>query len=81
MTGNREVKLEDVPQTVIESMKAPFSLWKEELTLEKAVQKLESFMIEKAIKRYKNQSKVAKVLGVSQPTIARKIKKYKYNNA
>jgi len=81
MTKAREIKLEDIPQTVIESMKVPFSLWKEELTLEKAIQKLESFMIGEAMKKYKNQNKAAKVLGVSQPTIARKIKKYKYNNA
>jgi len=81
MIKNKEIKLEDIPQTVIKSTRAsPLFLGERDLTLKKAVEKLESFMIEEAIKKYKNQRKIAEILGVSQPTIARKIKKYRYNN-
>jgi len=81
MVKNKEIKLEDMPQTVIKSTRAsPPFLGERDLTLKKAVEKLESFMIEEAIKKYKNQRKIAEILGVSQPTIARKIKKYRYNN-
>jgi transcriptional regulator with PAS, ATPase and Fis domain len=47
------------------------------LPLKKAVEQTERQLIIKAYKLYKNTYKVANILGISQPTVVRKLKKYK----
>jgi len=48
----------------------------EGLTLKYALEKLEKEMVQKAYERYKTSVGVAKALGISQPSAARKLKKY-----
>lgn len=79
MAENKKIESKDIPQYVRNSV-SPFSLEKEELPLKKAVERMESFIIRKALERYGSQNKAARALGVNQSTIARKIKKYGINS-
>ncbi len=79
MAENKKIESKNIPQYVRNSV-SPFSLEKEELPLKKAVEKVESFIIRKALERYGSQNKTARALGVNQSTIARKIKKYGINS-
>jgi len=44
--------------------------------LNMAIEQLEEELVNRAYSKYKNSYKVAEVLGISQPTAFRKIKKY-----
>ena len=79
MADDKKIKPEDIPQYVRKSADTSLSLDREELPLKKAIEKLESFMIKRAIEKYGSQNKTARALGVNQSTIARKIKKYGIN--
>ena len=48
--------------------------------MKKAIERVESFMIRKALEKYSSQNKVARALGVNQSTIARKMRKYGINS-
>jgi len=49
----------------------------DELTLSEALEKVEKQMIKKAIEKHKTTRRIARALNVSQPTIVRKMSKYK----
>ncbi|MFT5701922.1 MAG: PAS domain S-box-containing protein [Desulforhopalus sp.] len=53
------------------------STWPENMTLKEILENVEKKVMLQAVEKYKNQSAVAAALGVSQPTIARRLKKYK----
>ena len=76
MADDKKIKPEDIPQYVRKSVDTSLSLDREELPLKKAIEKLESFMIKRAIEKYGSQRKAASALGVNQSTIVRKMKKY-----
>jgi TyrR family helix-turn-helix protein len=46
------------------------------MTLKHILKSVERKVLLQTVKKYKNQSKMAAALGVSQPTIARRLKKY-----
>jgi len=46
------------------------------MTLREILETVEKKVMLQAVKKYKNQVAAAAVLGVSQPTIARRLKKY-----
>lgn len=50
--------------------------WPEEMTLKQILESVERKVMLQTVKKYKNQSAAAAALGVSQPTIARRLKKY-----
>lgn len=50
--------------------------WPEGMTLKQILEGVERKVMLQTLKKYKNQSEAAVVLGVSQPTIARRLKKY-----
>lgn len=52
------------------------STWSEDMTLKQILESVEKKVMLQTIQKYKNQTAVAAVLGVSQPTIARRLKKY-----
>ncbi|MCP3891639.1 MAG: PAS domain S-box protein [Desulfobulbaceae bacterium] len=69
----------DLPKGVVE--RAPESSladhgWPEEMSLKQIMESVERQVMVQAVKKYKNQAAAAEVLGVSQPTIARRLKKY-----
>ena len=81
MAKKEKIELEDIFQLGMKFDKnIPILLKEKELSLKEAVENLEHFMIKRAIKKYKNQIKVAKVLKIDQSTISRKIKKYGIQN-
>lgn len=53
------------------------SVWRDDMTLKEILEGVEKKVMLQAVRKYKNQSAAAAVLGVSQPTIARRVKKYK----
>jgi transcriptional regulator with PAS, ATPase and Fis domain len=81
MTKKEKIELEDIFQLGMKFGKnIPILLKEKELSLKEAVENLEHFMIERAIKKYKNQIKAAEVLKIDQSTISRKVKKYGIQN-
>jgi len=53
------------------------TVWSDHMTLKEILESVEKKVMLQAVQKYKNQSAAAAVLGVSQPTIARRLKKYK----
>jgi transcriptional regulator with PAS, ATPase and Fis domain len=69
----------DLPKDVVESTTESLifdSGWPEEMTLKQILESVERKVMVQAVKKYKKQSAAAAILGVSQPTIARRLKKY-----
>ncbi len=69
----------DLPKGVVE--RTPESSlvdhgWPEEMSLKQIMESVERQVMVQTVKKYKNQAAAAEVLGVSQPTIARRLKKY-----
>lgn len=62
-----------------EEIEELYNIGREEITLDEAVSIIERQLIYRALKKYGTTRKAAKVLGVSQPTIVRKAKKYDIN--
>lgn len=78
VTVNRNyIRIEDLPPALLRE-----DVCKTEcsniLSLKKAIDSTEKEMITKTYNQYKNTYKVAEILGVSQSTIVRKLKKYGY---
>lgn len=53
------------------------AVWPSDMTLKEILENVEKKVMQQAVQKYKNQASAAAVLGVSQPTIARRLKKYK----
>ncbi len=51
--------------------------WSDGMTLKEILESVEKKVMLQVVQKYKNQSAAAAVLGVSQPTIARRLQKYK----
>jgi len=72
------IEMVDIPTNVLRAIQQdsshifPFRSGR----LKEAIEDLEISMIQEALKTKKNQREAARVLGVSQPTLARKIKRY-----
>ena len=79
MSETEVVDLADLPNDV--ALRSPeLSIeaadWPAEMTLQQILQNVERKVLLRTLKKYKNQSEAAAALGVSQPTIARRLKKY-----
>jgi TyrR family helix-turn-helix protein/PAS domain S-box-containing protein len=72
------IKIEHLPSFIIEHTESNSGInVKGIIKLRDAVKELEKQIIERAVAEYKTTRKIAQVLGVSQPTIVRKMKKYR----
>jgi TyrR family helix-turn-helix protein len=79
MTETESISLKDLPSDVLKveaSQGAASGLWPEGITLPQVVESTERTMLAQALKNHDNQVDMAAALGVSQPTIARKLRKY-----
>jgi len=79
MSETEVVDRQDLPKDVIRCTPDPSILadgWPEDMTLAQILESVERKVMLRTLKKYKNQSAAAAVLGVSQPTIARRLKKY-----
>ncbi|AZR74119.1 hypothetical protein BBF96_12345 [Anoxybacter fermentans] len=79
LTNNDLIGIDDLPEYIRsdEYVKTPSNIIVPSLMpLKDAVEEVEKQIIAKALQKYSTTREVAKVLGVSQPTIVRKMKKY-----
>lgn len=70
----------DLPKDVVGQMDEASLLgaeWEDGMSLQQILESVEKKVLQETISRYKNQCAAAQALGVSQPTIARRLKKYK----
>lgn len=75
VTERKRIEKKDLPSFIPENASKFYYLSSEIPPLKEALKKYEAFIIEKALKRYGSQKEAAKVLGVDQTTISRKLKK------
>ncbi len=82
MSGPEIIDLPDLPKDVAGRTPEQAVLadrWPQEMTLDDILQNVERKVLAAAIKKHKTQCEAAAALGVSQPTIARRLKKYGMN--
>jgi transcriptional regulator with PAS, ATPase and Fis domain len=79
MSETEVIDLLDLPKDIVRS-RPEISLdttgWPKDMTLKQILQSVEKKVMLQAMEKFKNQSDAAAALGVSQPTIARRLKKY-----
>ena len=70
----------DLPRDVVnrpsESAGTTPTPWPPQMRLDQILQSVERAHLLEAVQTYRNQSQIARALGVSQPTVARRLKKY-----
>ena len=79
MSETEVVDLLDLPRDARQYTSDPSILesgWPEGMSLKQILESVERKVMLQTLKKHKNQAAAAAVLGVSQPTIARRIKKY-----
>ena len=70
---------QDLPRDVIaQTMEGgeDWGFWPPQMTLDQVLGSVERAFLRDALTTHKKQSKIAKALGISQPTVARRMKKY-----
>ena len=79
MSETEVIGVQDLPTDIAKGDASELSAldgWPESMTLPQVVESTERALLAQALKVHGNQLVIAEVLGVSQPTIARKLKKY-----
>jgi TyrR family helix-turn-helix protein len=81
MSETELIDLQDLPSDICAARKEPVPSavdldLHEETTLAKALERVEKSILKRAYEKYRNQYKMADLLGVTQATIARKLKKH-----
>jgi TyrR family helix-turn-helix protein len=79
MSETEVIDLSDLPKDVVQrSTEGPVfaEQWPKGMTLKQILKSVERKVLLQTLEIYNNQSEMAAALGVSQPTIARRLKKY-----
>jgi TyrR family helix-turn-helix protein len=79
MSETGVIDLPDLPKDVVRFTPEDLVLadeWPKQMTLKQILKSVERQVLLQTLEKYRNQSEVAAALGVSQPTIARRLKKY-----
>ena len=79
MSETEVIDMPDLPKDVTRRTSELSMLatnWSKEMTLKQILRSVEQEVLVRTMKKYKNQCEAASALGVSQPTIARRLKKY-----
>jgi PAS domain S-box-containing protein len=79
MSETEIIDLTDLPGDVVRCTRqdpASIDEWPNKMTLKQILTSVERKVLLRTVKKHKNQSEVAAALGVSQPTIARRLKEY-----
>jgi DNA-binding NtrC family response regulator len=79
MARNRQIEFDDLPGSIREALPsgdAGDTAWHPGITLSQMVADLEKKVLTRALEKGRTQVNAAKMLGINQSTIARKIKKY-----
>lgn len=80
MADNELIDVNDLPQAVVsgsdDEAGMPLGSWPAEMTLTQILESVERRVLLDASHRYRRQQQIAAALGMSQPTVARKLHKY-----
>ena len=79
MSETEVIDLQDLPAFITGRNPLPYSpprVWEDGIPLPKAVEEFERSILIQAMAKYDTQCQMAESLGVTQATIARKLKKY-----
>jgi len=76
MSETEMIDVVDLPQTVITGSDQLVSNWPEIMTMAQIQESVERAVLLAASRRYHKQHDIATNLGMSQPTVARKLRKY-----
>ena len=79
MTETEVISLQDLPADVAKGDTGSAAVpaqWPESMTLPQVVESTERALLAHAVNSYGSQADMAEALGVSQPTVARKLKRY-----
>ena len=76
MSDSELIDVVDLPQSVISGEDNRFGHWPVEMTMSQILESVERSILLEACKRYRTQHDIAAGLGMSQPTVARKLQKY-----
>jgi PAS domain S-box-containing protein len=79
MSEMEVIDLQDLPREVLTHKKEvdnAWGPWPPQMTLDQILQSVERAHLLDALHLYRNQTQIAHALGVSQPTVARRMKKY-----
>ncbi|SHJ29977.1 PAS domain S-box-containing protein [Malonomonas rubra DSM 5091] len=82
MSETESIDISDLPAQIVERaerLNVNSVEWQEGMSLQDALDRVEKSILEKAQKRFGNQTEIAKALGVNQSTIARKLKRHQLN--
>jgi len=75
---------QDLPRDVIAQTTESgedWASWPPQMTLDQVLESVERAFLRDTLKTHKRQSRIAKALGISQPTVARRMKKYGLSSA
>ena len=76
MSDTELIDVVDLPQAVITGVDQQFPDWPDEMTMAQIQETVERTVLLNASLRYHKQQDIATKLGMSQPTVARKLQKY-----
>jgi PAS domain S-box-containing protein len=80
MSETELLDVNDLPQTVVsgsgDSERLPLGNWPAEMDMAQILESVERIVLCDASKRHRKQQQIAAALGMSQPTVARKLHKY-----
>jgi len=76
MSETELIDLQDLPADLIKALPASAAAWPEKVTMQQALESTERALLAEALKSHASQAEIAAALGISQPTVARKLKKY-----
>ena len=76
MSDSELIDVVDLPQSVISGEDNRSGHWPAEMTMAQILESVERGILLEASKRYRTQHDIATGLGMSQPTVARKLQKY-----
>ncbi len=85
MSETELIDVNDLPQAVLSGAVGNAELalggWPEEMSMAQILESVERSVLSEASKRYRRQQLIASALGMSQPTVARKLHKYGLGNS
>ena len=80
MSDSELIDVNDLPQSVIsgsaDELDQPLGHWPAEMSMTQILESVERRVLLDTSKRFRNQQQIAEALGMSQPTVARKLHKY-----
>jgi len=80
MSDSELIDVNDLPQTVVsggdEVNRLPLGSWPTEMTMAQIIESVERIVLLETSRRFRRQQEIAAALGMSQPTVARKLQKH-----